>query len=131
MLKTGKKGRDIKFFSRKNDAMVMVHSSDSYRYAVLLEERDDIGRYEAGRALDSQKMKLLNRIGIRKEYLDASWETDFYIENTDGSVSVREITTEKALSTRAEAEKLELSRRFWTDLCGVHDWKVVIMRGGR
>ena len=131
MQKAGKKCRDIKFFSRKNDGIVVVHTKESHMYAEILEERSSVYQYEAGKALDPVKMKLLNRVDIRGDYLKTSWESDFYISNSDGTISIREIAAENSLSSRAEVEKLELSRRYWTDLCGVNDWKVVIMRGGK
>ena len=69
MQKTGKKYRDIKFFSKKNDDIVIVHSSRAYMYAEILEERQSVMQYEAGKVLDRERLKLLNRIDIRGDYL--------------------------------------------------------------
>lgn len=48
----------------------------------------------------------------------------------DGSIGIREIVTEAMLSKRANVEKLEFSRRYWSSSESVKDWKIVIMEKG-
>ena len=58
------------------------------------------------------------------------WATDFVIYYADGSMGIREIVTETMLAKRANIEKLEFSRRYWSVSESVKDWKIVIMEKG-
>lgn len=84
MEKAGTKRRDIHFRSDKNGIVVCVHSREAREYARYLEASADVASYEAGTVLDSDKYPFINTIGIRKEYFDTQWTSDFVIHFTDG-----------------------------------------------
>lgn len=128
MDRAGKRVRDIKFHSKKNGALVLVHSEEARAYTKYLEERPEIASYEAGKPLDESRLNSIQRTDIRGEYFTEQWTSDFYIRFTDGTAAVREIVKAGALTRRAEVEKLELSRRYWAAL-GVENWKIVIVGG--
>ncbi len=127
MEKPGKKLRDIRFRSEKNGQVMVVHSEAARAYSKYLEENEDVSNYEAGRPLDTGRLKSVPRVDIRGDYFKQTWMTDFCIRYQDGTVGVREIICTSDLNKRAEVEKLELSRRYWS-LMGVKDWKVVVIR---
>ena len=129
MDKSGRKTRDIKFYSQKNKAMVIVHSKEARAYTKYLEDMEHVSSYVVGKAIDPVRLQMISKVDIRGDYFKQSWESDFYVLFDDGTVAVRELTTVEALSKRAEIEKLELSRRYWNSL-GITDWKIVWM-GGR
>ena len=126
MDKPGKKVRDIKFFSEKNQTMIVVHSEEARAYSKYLEDWEEVERYEVNRRLDEGRLRSVPRVDIRADFLKQEWTTDFCLRFEDGTVGIREIVQPTALQKRAEVEKLELSRRYWT-LMGVKDWKVVVM----
>ena len=84
MEKAGTKRRDIHFRSDKNGMVVCVHSREAREYARYLEASADVASYEAGTVLDPDKYPFINTIGIRKEYFDTQWTSDFVIHFTDG-----------------------------------------------
>ena len=126
MDKPGKKVRDIRFFSEKNQKIQIVHSEGARAYSKYLEDREEIESYEAGKLLDEGRLQMVSRVDIRGEYSSQEWTSDFVIKYQDGITGVREIIRPSDLEKRAEVEKLELSRRYWT-LMGVKDWKVVVL----
>ena len=126
MDKPGKKVRDIKFFSEKNQAVIVVHSEEARAYSKYLEDWEEVESYEVNKRLDEGRMRSVPRVDIRADFLKQEWTTDFYLRFEDGTVGIREIVQPTALQKRAEVEKLELSRRYWT-LMGVKDWKVVVL----
>ena len=126
MDKPGKKVRDIKFFSEKNQAVIVVHSEEARAYSKYLEDWEEVESYEVNKRLDEGRLRSVPRVDIRADFLKQEWTTDFYLRFEDGTVGIREIVQPTALQKRAEVEKLELSRRYWT-LMGVKDWKVVVM----
>lgn len=128
MDKSGRKTRDFKFYSKKNEAMVIVHSKEARAYTKYLEDMDHVSSYVAGKAIDPVRLQMISKLDIRGDYFKQSWESDFYVLFDDGTVAVRELTTAEALSKRAEIEKLELSRRYWSS-AGVTNWKIVWMGG--
>ena len=79
--------------------------------------------------LDPDKYPFINTIGIRKEYFDTQWTSDFVIHFTDGRTGIRELTNKDGLSKRAAIEKLEFSRRYWSTT-KVAEWKIVVMEKG-
>lgn len=83
--------------------------------------------YEAGCPLDADIMGRISRAGIRTDYLQTGWATDFMLEYADGHKGVRELILREQLKKKAYVERLELSRRYWavTDT----EWMVVIMDG--
>lgn len=97
---------------------MIVHSQWAYNYANQLEEDDNVALYRACEPLVYENFELVSPLDIRKDYwpkVDGSgvhWETDFYLEFTDGRRAVREIVRSKEI-THAVAEQLEFSRRYW------------------
>ena len=129
MEKAGTKRRDSHFRSDKNGIVVCVHSREAREYARYLEAAADVASYEAGTVLDPDKYPFINSIGIRKEYFDTQWTSDFVIHFTDGRTGIRELTNKDGLSKRAAIEKLEFSRRYWSPT-KVAEWKIVVMEKG-
>ena len=128
MDKSGRKTRDIKFYSKKNEAMVIVHSKEARSYTKYLEDMEHVSSYVAGKAIDPVRLQMISKLDIRGDYFKQNWESDFYVLFDDGTVAVRELATADALSKRAEIEKLELSRRYWSSV-GVTNWKIIWMGG--
>ena len=128
MDKSARKTRDIKFYSKKNEAMVIVHSKEARAYTKYLEDMEHVSSYVAGKAIDPVRLQMISKLDIRGDYFKQNWESDFYVLFDDGTVAVRELATAEALSKRAEIEKLELSRRYWNSV-GVTNWKIIWMGG--
>jgi len=127
MDKLGKKRRDISFRSIKNQKVVCVHSREAREYARILESDSEIVSYEACFKLDRERYQFVSTVDVRKDYFDVEWATDFVLHFADGSIGIREIVTEAMLSKRANVEKLEFSRRYWSSSESVRDWKIVLM----
>lgn len=128
MDKSGRKTRDIRFYSKKNEAMVTVHSKEARAYTKYLEDMEHVSSYVAGKPIDPVRLWMISTVDIRGDYFKQNWESDFYVLFADGTVAVRELANADALSKRAEVEKLELSRRCWNS-AGVTNWKIVWMGG--
>lgn len=126
MNKSGGKWRDITFRSDKNQSVVCVHSKEAREYARILENDPKVETYEVNVPLDMERYQYVNTIDIRKSYFEIAWTTDFVIHYVSGNFGIREIMVEAGLSKKAEIEKLEFSRRYWSSLRAV-DWKIVIM----
>ena len=127
MERTGERTRDIRFFSNKNGDIVCLHSKWVRDYAKWLETQPWVQSYEAGCPLDADIMGRISRAGIRTDYLQAGWATDFVLHYADGHQGVRELILKEQLKKKACVERLELSRRYWaaTDT----EWMVVIVDG--
>lgn len=121
------KWRDISFRSEKNQKVVCVHSREAREYARVLESDELVVTYEACYKLDLERYQFINPIDIRKDYFEIEWATDFVLHFADGTMGIREIVTEAMLSKRANIEKLEFSRRYWSSSESVKDWKIVVM----
>ena len=117
--------RDIRFFSHKNGDIVILHSKWARDYARWLEAQPWVQSYEAGCPLDADIMGRISRAGIRTDYLQTGWATDFVLRYADGNKGVRELILRENLKKKAHVERLELSRRYWaaTDT----EWMVVIV----
>ena len=76
--------------------------------------------------MDPEKSPYIQRLGIRKQYFEGQWASDFLIRYTDGTKGIREIVSKEMLDKRAVMEKLEFSRRYWS-LSKVDNWKVVVI----
>lgn len=96
----------------------------------ILELDENVLSYEACQSLDRERYQFVSTVDIRKDYFDVEWATDFVLHFADGSIGIREIVTEAMLSKRANVEKLEFSRRYWSSSESVKDWKIVIMEKG-
>lgn len=125
MEKQGKRTREIRFYSQKNQAMCSVHSAGARDYTKWLEEREDVRGYEATIAWDTAFLSRIDRVDIRGSYLTTDWTSDFKLFFTDGHIGIREIILKRKLHERAYVEKLELSRRYWKAQ-GIEDWKLVM-----
>ncbi len=119
--------RDIRFFSHKNGDIMVLHSKWARDYAKWLEEQPWVQSYEAGCPLDVDIIGRISRAGIRTDYLQTGWATDFVLRYADGHKGVRELILRQQLKKKAYVERLELSRRYWaaTDT----KWMVVIVDG--
>ena len=119
--------RDIRFYSYKNGDIVLLHNKWARNYAKWLEEQPWVQSYEAGYSLNADIMGRISRAGIRTDYLQAGWATDFVLRYADGRKGVRELILRENLKKKAHVERLELSRRYWaaTDT----EWMVVIVDG--
>ena len=62
--------------------------------------------------------------GVRKQYYETQWTTDFVVMFADGTMGVRELITKNKLSQRSEIEKLQLSQSYWQKITA--GWKIVI-----
>ena len=127
MQRPGTRTRDIHFLSKKNGCTFCTHTETPRLYAKILEQEDDVAAYEVGLELDPEKYPYVQRLGIRNDYFEGKWTSDFLIRYTNGTKGVREIVTEEMLKKRAVIEKLEFSRRYWT-LEKVDNWKVVVIK---
>lgn len=119
--------RDIRFFSPKNNEIVCLHSKWARNYAKWLEEQPWVKSYDTGCPLEVGIIGRISRAGIRTDYLQTGWATDFVIRYTDGHKGARELILKEQLKKKACVERLELSRRYWaaTDT----EWMVVIVDG--
>ena len=129
MNKAKAKYRDIHFRSEKNNKVMGVHSGPDRAYAKELEKDDQVLSYETGVALDPERYTYVNPLDIRKDYFKVEWASDFVVHFENGTVGVRELVQVEGLTKRAEMEKLEFSRRYWS-VENVASWKVVIMEKG-
>ena len=125
MEKAGTRTRDIQFWSEKNQQMVCVHSRRARNFARWLEEQPWVKMYQTCVPLELDKLPHVNPVDIRKEYLNTEWTTDFLIYTADGRTAVREFIDAGDFTKKANMEKLELSRRYWTAL-DISDWKLII-----
>lgn len=125
MEKAGVRTRDIQFFSEKNQAMICVHSRRARDFVRWLEQQPWVKSYQTCVPLELDKFQHINPIGIRKEYLQTPWTTDFLIQTADGRKTVREFVDARDFVKKAVIEKLELSRRYWAVLDD-SDWKLII-----
>ena len=130
MDKVGKKCMDISFRSEKNQKVICVHSREAREYARILESDDMVVSYEACQSLDRERYQFVSPLDIRKDYFDVEWATDFVIHYADGSIGIREVATEAMMAKRANIEKLEFSRRYWSVSESAKDWKIVLMEKG-
>lgn len=126
MERPGRKTRDIRFYSEKNEEIVCLHSQRARDYAKGLEQEVWVQSYEANVPLDPARFVHVPRVDIRADYFDGGWTTDFLLHRPDGRKEIRELASRDQLTKRAYLERLELSRRYWAAL-DVDAWKVVII----
>ncbi len=86
MQKKDAKTREITFSSRKNAAIRSVHSKAMRTVAELLENDENVIRYETGIEIDTSL--IMNAIGMRPAYLNEEWTSDFCIYYEDGNIAV-------------------------------------------
>lgn len=122
MTKAGNKTRDLSFMSAKNGRMMTVHTEQAMQYAMRLENDPAVSSYVTNHPLEQDKIE--PEQGVRKQYYETQWTTDFVVMFTDGIMGVRELVTKNKLSQRSEIEKLQLSQSYWQKITA--GWKIVI-----
>lgn len=125
MEKQNKRTRDIRFFSKKNNDLISVHTALARNYANLLEQDTQVQSFQTNVPLADWSNKI-NIDGIRTDYRKSEWTTNFMICMSDGTMRIREVV-EGAFFSASMAEKLEISRRYWKSRY-VEDWKVVLKK---
>lgn len=122
MTKAGNKTRDLSFMSAKNGRTMTVHTEQAMQYAMRLESDPAVSSYVTNHPLEPDKIE--PEQGVRKQYYETQWTTDFVVMFTDGTMGVRELVTKNKLSQRSEIEKLQLSQSYWQKITA--GWKIVI-----
>lgn len=122
MTKAGNKTRDLSFMSAKNGRTMTVHTEQAMQYAMRLENDPTVSSYVTNHPLEQDKIE--PEQGVRKQYYETQWTTDFVVMFTDGTMGVRELVTKNKLSQRSEIEKLQLSQSYWQKITA--GWKIVI-----
>lgn len=122
MTKAGNKTRDLSFMSVKNGRTMTVHTEQAMQYAMRLENDPAVSSYVTNHPLEQDKIE--PEQGVRKQYYETQWTTDFVVMFTDGTMGVRELVTKNKLSQRSEIEKLQLSQSYWQKITA--GWKIVI-----
>lgn len=124
MTKAGNKTRDLSFMSAKNGRTMTVHTEQAMQYAMRLESDPAVSSYVTNHPLEQDKIE--PEQGIRKQYYETQWTTDFVVMFADGTMGVRELVTKNKLSQRSEIEKLQLSQSYWQKITA--GWKIVITK---
>ena len=119
MTKAGNKTRDLSFMSAKNGRTMTVHTEQAMQYAMRLENDPAVSSYVTNHPLEQDKIE--PEQGVRKQYYETQWTTDFVVMFTDGTMGVRELVTKNKLSQRSEIEKLQLSQSYWQKITA--GWK--------
>lgn len=122
MTKAGNKTRDLSFMSAKNGRTMTVHTEQAMQYAMRLESDPAVSSYVTNHPLEQDKIE--PEQGVRKQYYETQWTTDFVVMFADGTMGVRELVTKNKLSQRSEIEKLQLSQSYWQKI--TTNWKIVI-----
>lgn len=122
MTKAGNKTRDLSFMSAKNGRTMTVHTEQAMQYAMRLESDPAVSSYVTNHPLEQDKIE--PEQGVRKQYYETQWTTDFVVMFADGTMGVRELVTKNKLSQRSEIEKLQLSQSYWQKITA--GWKIVI-----
>lgn len=122
MTKAGNKTRDLSFMSAKNGRTMTIHTEQAMQYAMRLESDPAVSSYVTNHPLEQDKIE--PEQGVRKQYYETQWTTDFVVMFADGTMGVRELVTKNKLSQRSEIEKLQLSQSYWQKITA--GWKIVI-----
>lgn len=120
--------REIKFYSKKNGEMSLVHSERAKAYAAFLERSPDVEKYECCVPLEKSSYIHIETVGIRKSYFSTDWTTDFRVKFADGRIGVFEMAKLSELLKDSIIQKLEFSRRYWSQQ-GVSFWKILLVEG--
>lgn len=128
MEKNGTRRRDIRFYSAKNDSVVLVHTQAARDYAKRLDSDQNVQSYVPGYPLNRERYQHISPVGIRKTYFETEWATDFFVTYSDGSTAAIELARQDDLRKRACVEKLEFSRRYWAEQ-DIGRWAVALVGG--
>ena len=120
--------REISFFSKKCGCVISVFGSEARSLAEKLEKDDGVLKYESRVRLQINPPEI-SLIGIRSTYLKEDWVSDFFVETIEGDGLIIEAIAEAKLDKKAEIEKLELSRRYWSSK-GIK-WKLYIVEDSK
>lgn len=120
--------REISFFSKKCECVISVFGSEARSLAEKLEKDDGVLKYESRVPLLINPSEV-SLIGIRSTYLKEDWVSDFLVETIEGNSLIIEAIAEAKLDKKAEIEKLELSRRYWSSK-GIK-WKLYIVEDSK
>lgn len=118
---------EIRFVSKKDGLVKLVSNRDELKFAQQLDEDDTVVRYQTSVPMENWTARTYST-GIRKTYRETKWLTSFIVEYTDGTKAAYEVIREYHLEKRAEVEKLEISRRYWTAV-GMDKWKMILLKG--
>ena len=127
MRNAAKLTREISFVSKKDGQVKVVTNDDEFKFSQKLEADDTVVRYQTSVPLENWTTRTY-LAGIRKAYRETDWLTSFVVEYTDGTKAAYEIIRQYHLEKRADVEKLEISRRYWTAI-GVDKWQLIVMKG--
>lgn len=95
----------------KCSTVCRTYSDLQFRYADMLEEREDVKEFDVNVPLES--------LSIEGEYT-----TDFLITRHDGTQFVRECILRNHLTKPLTAKMLDASRAFWLNR-NIKDWGIV------
>ena len=118
--------RMIAFFSPKCNQTMLVFSKAARKAAMMLEGDVRVQSYETQVPIVINPSNI-QTTGIRGQFFDVEWVSDFKVESVDGECDVLEAVGESELHKLVTAEKLELSRRHWNS--EGYKWMVVVVEG--
>lgn len=101
-----------KFFSKKNNRNMYVHSRGAMEYAAELESKAWVKSYETNVILDPDRLARIP-MPVPDDDLAVEWTTDFVITHVDGHRVVKEIVPKKCMADADYTMRLEMSRRYW------------------
>ena len=115
--------REITFYSKKNKKTISVFGKAARALADRLECDDEVIGYisKVPMGINTSEVPLF---GIRQSYIGQLWISDFAVALAGRRTRIIEAITAKELGKRAEVEKLELSRRYWSQK-GI-EWRLYI-----
>ena len=114
----------IAFFSPKCNQTMLVFSKAARKAAMMLEGDVRVQSYETQVPIVINPSNI-QTTGIRGQFFDVEWVSDFKVESVD--CYVLEAVGESELHKLVTAEKLELSRRHWNS--EGYKWMVVVVEG--
>lgn len=120
------KTREIRFHSKKNNAIVVVHSDLEKKYAGILEKQEDVISYESNVPFNQSEYIHVRQLGIRKSYFSTLWASSFLLHYADGRFGIRELVLAGDITKQSVLQQLEFSRRYWEQQ-RAYDWKIVLM----
>ena len=121
-----KRTREIRFFSEKNNCIMIVHTESARAYAESLEWNTDVKSYQTCQLLDKDKYFHIPKVGMRTEIFRKEWISDFVIHMKNDAIAVRELCYREDFLKTMNLQKMEFSRRYWDGL-GVSDWKIIMV----
>lgn len=118
--------REIRFFSTKNNRILIVHTESAKKYADSLENNADVISYEVCKKLDADNYLHIPKVGIKATIFQKEWTTDFLIKMKSGEMTARELCYKQDFLKTMNIQKMEFSRRYW-EAQGINDWKIILI----